>query len=58
MTLYDVNATISFPAWYTVEAESLDAAEEAARSVGAGLFEYDTTAGEVAFDIDPMVEVR
>ena len=57
MTRYQVNATISFPAWIEVEADSPEEAIEEASNSSAGLFDYDATSPDLDFNVTPEVEV-
>lgn len=55
MAYYEVNASLTFPAWTTIEADSPEAALEEARGLSASQWEKDDSAGTVAFDVTPEV---
>lgn len=56
MNAYNVNATVSFPAWVYIEADTPEAALETAKALRADDFDYDRGAGEVEFNVTPEVD--
>lgn len=55
MPLYDVNATISFAAWKTVEADTPEEAIERAQEYPAGCWDFDSGTAELDFNVTPEV---
>lgn len=56
MPYFDVNATVSFPAWLRVEADDPEQALDVAREHDASYYDYDTGSGEVEFNVSPSVQ--
>lgn len=56
MNRYSVNASVTFPAWVYVEAETPDDALQEAQTYQPGDFDYDASAGEVSFNVAPVVD--
>jgi hypothetical protein len=56
MPYYVVNATVSYFGWVRVEADNEEAALEEARELHARDYEFDASAGQVEFNMTPIVE--
>jgi hypothetical protein len=57
MPWYSVNATVTFAAWVTVEADTPEDARELAEGYAARDFEFDPGTAEVEFNVTPEVEL-